>query len=142
MTYLKTYKNITENQLFDIATDLLHGMPFPSTFCFYGDLGAGKTALCRTIIRVLMGDNNFVVPSPTFTLMQEYECEKEKVAHFDFYRLQDPLEVIELNLDGYLQTHLCLIEWPQNVQNFLPEKYTKIELLKKGELMRDIRILK
>ena len=77
-----------------------------------GDLGAGKTALARAIIRTLAGDPTLDVPSPTFALVQPYETAKGPVLHADLYRLGDPREVDELGLLDNPDA-IVLVEWAE-----------------------------
>ncbi len=79
----------------------------------FGDLGAGKSALARAVIRALApGHGDFEVPSPTFTLIQPYDFTRIPVAHADLYRIGDPAEVDELGLEEMARTHVLLVEWP------------------------------
>jgi tRNA threonylcarbamoyl adenosine modification protein YjeE len=78
----------------------------------YGDLGAGKTALARAIIRTLMADPELDVPSPSFALVQPYEGNGLSVLHTDLYRIHDPREVDELGLFDRPET-IVLVEWPE-----------------------------
>lgn len=75
-----------------------------------GDLGAGKTALARAIIRSLAGDDRLEVPSPTFALVQPYDTPGGPVLHADLYRLGDPREVDELGLLDN-PAAIVLVEW-------------------------------
>ncbi|SEP66709.1 hypothetical protein SAMN05428969_0376 [Devosia sp. YR412] len=77
-----------------------------------GDLGAGKTALARAIIRSLTGDQRMDVPSPTFALVQPYDTPKGPVLHADLYRLGDPREVDELGLLDNPDA-IVLVEWAE-----------------------------
>ena len=77
-----------------------------------GDLGAGKTALARAIIRTLAGDPTLEVPSPTFALVQPYETARGPVLHADLYRLGDPREVDELGLLDNPDA-IVLVEWAE-----------------------------
>ena len=77
-----------------------------------GDLGAGKTALARAIIRTLADDPALEVPSPTFALVQPYQTPKGPVLHADLYRLGDPREVDELGLLDNSDA-IVLIEWAE-----------------------------
>ena len=77
-----------------------------------GDLGAGKTALARAIIRALAGDPALEVPSPTFALVQPYDTLRGPVLHADLYRLGDPSEVDELGLLDNPQA-IVLVEWAE-----------------------------
>lgn len=77
-----------------------------------GDLGAGKSALARGIIRALAGDPRLEVPSPSFALVQPYAAEGWTILHADLYRLQEAGEVEELGLLDDPQA-LVLVEWPE-----------------------------
>ncbi len=74
-----------------------------------GDLGAGKSTLARALIRAIAGEPDLEVPSPTFTLVQDYELSLP-IAHFDLYRIADPDELDELGLDEMLARGACLVE--------------------------------
>ena len=77
-----------------------------------GDLGAGKTALARAVIRTLAGDATMDVPSPTFALVQPYDTARGPVLHADLYRLGDPREVDELGLVDNPEA-IVLVEWAE-----------------------------
>ena len=85
-----------------------------------GDLGAGKTALARAIIRTLMADPDLDVPSPSFALVQPYEGNGKSVLHTDLYRIRDPREVDELGLFDRPET-IVLCEWPEQAD----EEFTR-----------------
>src|ERR1700735_1522520 len=78
-----------------------------------GDLGAGKTAAARALIRYLAGDEAVEVPSPTFTLAQSYDLPPFPLVHADLYRINDPLELEEIGLSPLPDGVTVLIEWPE-----------------------------
>lgn len=92
-----------------------------------GDLGAGKTALARAILRALAADPELEAPSPTYTLCQTYALQFP-VSHFDLYRLSDPSELAELGLDEALEGGVAMVEWPQRGTGHLPEAAMEIRL--------------
>src|SRR5882757_10591346 len=77
-----------------------------------GDLGAGKTAAARAMIRYLTGDAALEVPSPTFTLAQSYDL-PFSIVHADLYRINDASELEEIGLSPLPEATLVLIEWPE-----------------------------
>src|SRR5215467_15538568 len=78
-----------------------------------GDLGAGKTAAARAMIRYLADDEALEVPSPTFTLAQGYELPSFPVLHADLYRISDASELEEIGLSPLPEATVALIEWPE-----------------------------
>src|SRR5215475_2152753 len=86
-----------------------------------GDLGAGKTAAARAMIRYLAGDETLEVPSPTFTLAQNYELPSLPLVHADLYRISDASELDEIGLSPLPEGTLALIEWPERAGGALPQ---------------------
>ncbi len=100
---------------------------------FSGDLGAGKSVFCRAIIRALSGQPDLDVPSPTFTLVQTYDTPLAPLWHFDLYRLKDPEEIFELGWEDALGHGILLIEWPDRLGPYTPNKYTHITITHDGQ---------
>ncbi|WP_306260617.1 tRNA (adenosine(37)-N6)-threonylcarbamoyltransferase complex ATPase subunit type 1 TsaE [Pararhizobium sp. IMCC21322] len=107
----------------DVAAAILPG----DLIALYGDLGAGKTAFCRALIRNLAGDDQLEVPSPTFSLLQPYEL-RIPVRHFDLYRLADPEELEEIGFFDEPDTALTLVEWPARAGDMLPEHHMTLSI--------------
>src|SRR5947209_6877874 len=85
-----------------------------------GDLGAGKTAFARALIRHLAGDEALDVPSPTFTLVQTYALPRFTVVHADLYRVTHTGELAELGVDEAAENAVVLLEWPDRAEDVLP----------------------
>ena len=93
-----------------------------------GDLGAGKTAAARAMIRYLAGDDTIEVPSPTFTLAQTYDLPPFPLVHADLYRVNDPSELEEIGLSPLPEGVVALIEWPERAPAALPADRIEIAL--------------
>ncbi len=93
-----------------------------------GDLGAGKTAAARALIRYLASDAAIEVPSPTFTLAQSYELPPFSLIHADLYRIDDPSELEEIGLSPLPEGVVALIEWPERADGALPPDRIDIAL--------------
>jgi len=100
-----------------------------------GDLGAGKTALSRALIRGVTAPDA-EVPSPTFTLVQTYDTDIGPLWHFDLYRLSGPDEVIELGWDDARAEAVALVEWPDRLGPLLPADRVEVDLAHDGPTAR------
>src|SRR5579871_3196029 len=85
-----------------------------------GDLGAGKTAAARAMIRYLADDDTIEVPSPTFTLAQGYELPAFPLLHADLYRISDASELEQIGLSPWPEGTVVRIEWPERAGGKLP----------------------
>ncbi|MDP2699047.1 tRNA (adenosine(37)-N6)-threonylcarbamoyltransferase complex ATPase subunit type 1 TsaE [Thalassospira sp.] len=94
----------------------------------HGTLGMGKSAFCRAYIRALAGNPDEEVPSPTFTLVQIYELDPLPVWHFDLYRLSDPEETLELDIEDAFHDAVSLIEWPDRLGYLTPKDHLDIHI--------------
>lgn len=113
--------NITYSldEIDQVAKQIINGSKH-KIFLFYGAMGAGKTTLIKEIIKELGCAEN--ISSPTFSIVNEYLTEeKAPIYHFDFYRIKDPYEALDLGFEDYLQTEgWIFIEWPEKINIFLP----------------------
>ncbi len=105
---------------------------------FYAPLGAGKTTFTAALCRRLGVDET--VNSPTFTILNEYRTAAgEPIYHFDFYRIKELREAVDIGLDDYLYSGcLCLMEWPENVEELLPEETLMVRILVNPDLSRTL----
>ena len=89
---------------------------------FTGNLGAGKTTLIKALCRHFGVEES--VSSPTFSLVNEYHSpERGTIYHFDWYRLEEEEEALDMGLEDYLASgNLCLMEWPEKIRNLIPEQ--------------------
>ncbi len=104
-----------------------------------GDLGAGKTTFARALIRYLAGDEAVEVPSPTFTLLQNYTLPRFILVHADFYRLSGAAELAELGFDDLPAGAVVLMEWPDRAAGLLPPDRIDITFTLAPQLGPDVR---
>jgi tRNA threonylcarbamoyladenosine biosynthesis protein TsaE len=92
-----------------------------------GALGSGKTTLARDLIAALSGRDR-EVPSPTYTLVQTYDCGALTVWHFDLYRIERPADVYELGFEDALADGVTLVEWPERLGALMPADHLMVTL--------------
>ncbi len=97
-------------------------------FAFYGKMGAGKTTFVKALCEVLGCTD--VITSPTFAIVNEYtDGEGSPVYHFDFYRIKKLDEVYDMGYEEYFYSGaLCLIEWPELIEDILPEDAVRVTI--------------
>ena len=108
-------------------------------FLFYGDMGAGKTTLIKELCKALGTTDN--ISSPTFSIVNEYHTAKDKIYHFDFYRLKDQTEALDMGYEEYFYAGAwCFIEWPEKIPDLLPEHYSNISIKVLDDGSRQVNI--
>ena len=98
-------------------------------FAFYGKMGAGKTTFIKAICEQLGVED--VITSPTFAIVNEYQSTTtgEQIFHFDFYRVKKIEEVYDMGYEDYFYSGaLCFIEWPELIEDLLPEDTVKVRI--------------
>ncbi|MBR4227815.1 MAG: tRNA (adenosine(37)-N6)-threonylcarbamoyltransferase complex ATPase subunit type 1 TsaE [Bacteroidales bacterium] len=100
-----------------------------SLIAFYAPMGAGKTTFTTAICRAL-GVESDAVSSPTFSIVNEYRTKSgDSVFHFDFYRINRIAEALDIGFYDYIDSGcLCLMEWPENIEEILPEETLKVSI--------------
>lgn len=96
---------------------------------FYAPMGAGKTTFTSALCHVL-GVNDDAVSSPTFSIINEYvTASGEPMYHFDFYRINRIAEALDIGFYDYVDSgFLCIMEWPENIEEILPEETLKVTI--------------
>lgn len=133
-----TIKVPNESELDRAAAELLAALGVRRHIALHGPMGAGKTTLVSAVGRVLgVADD---VTSPTFSIINEYrDADDRAVYHFDFYRIANELQAADLGLDDYFDSGaLCLMEWPENVADFLPDDTVDVEIVVKDNGEREL----
>jgi tRNA threonylcarbamoyladenosine biosynthesis protein TsaE len=121
------------DQLAAVAQQILEQNP-NKVILFNGEMGVGKTTLIKQICKTLGVEE--ATSSPTFSLVNEYQTAKNQIVyHFDFYRLNQESEALDMGIDDYLYSgNWCFIEWSEKIENLIPELHSiiTIELLADG----------
>lgn len=114
------------DELPEVAQKIIDQLQY-KLITFEGEMGAGKTTFIKEFVKVL--GTNDEVSSPTFSIVNEYETDKGKVYHFDFYRLNHEDEALDFGIEEYLYSNqYCLMEWPNKIANFIPDEHHTITL--------------
>lgn len=118
-------------------------------FAFYGSMGAGKTTFIRAICQQLHVTDD--VTSPTFAIVNEYQSgvlppqlaalSSQPIYHFDFYRIKHTQEIFDIGFEEYINSgHLCLMEWPQLIEQYLPNDTVPVKITEQQDGSRLIVI--
>ncbi|MCQ2181459.1 MAG: tRNA (adenosine(37)-N6)-threonylcarbamoyltransferase complex ATPase subunit type 1 TsaE [Bacteroidales bacterium] len=117
------------NALDAAAREFLDRTAGHNLIALYGQMGAGKTTFTTALCRVL-GVREDAVSSPTFAIVNEYRSAAgDPVFHFDFYRITKLAEALDIGFYDYVDSRcLCIIEWPENIEEILPEETLKVSI--------------
>ncbi|OOQ61288.1 tRNA (adenosine(37)-N6)-threonylcarbamoyltransferase complex ATPase subunit type 1 TsaE [Mucilaginibacter pedocola] len=117
----------TLQELADSAPEILKYAGSNKIFLFYGDMGAGKTTLIKSLCAALGVTDE--ATSPTFSIVNEYAGSNGPVYHFDFYRLKEQAEALDMGYEEYFfSENYCFIEWPEKIAGLIPDTYTGIRI--------------
>ena len=106
---------------------------------FYGEMGSGKTTLISALVKELGGTNK--TSSPTFSIVNEYEVTNDFVYHFDFYRINDQYEALDMGIEEYFRSEYWnFIEWPDKISDLIPEDVSIITLSITEDEVRTLEI--
>ena len=109
-------------------------------FAFYGKMGSGKTTFIKSLCEELGVEDT--INSPTFAIVNEYKGGKgETIFHFDFYRIKSLAEVYNMGYEEYFYSNaLCFIEWPELIEELLPEEAVKVTITEESDGTRTVKI--
>jgi tRNA threonylcarbamoyladenosine biosynthesis protein TsaE len=125
------------NAIDDVANLLLKSVK-SKTILFYGEMGVGKTTLISALVKALGGKTK--ATSPTFSIVNEYKVTNDIVYHFDFYRIEDAEEALDIGIEDYFDSGCWnFIEWPEKIDVLLPKE---VDILTLKQLKNDSRVLK
>lgn len=120
----------TTGDLNEAARQFMAQMGDYTVYAFYGAMGAGKTTFINALCKAL-GVETDVTNSPSFAIINEYRSDStaELIYHFDCYRLEKEEEAVDLGAEDYFDCGaICLIEWPERIENLLPDDTVRIDI--------------
>ena len=127
------------DKISDAAQEFVAQIGDKRVFAFYGGMGAGKTTFIKAICEQL--EVNDTVTSPTFAIVNEYASSIGPIYHFDFYRIKNQTEVMDLGFDDYAYSgNLCLMEWPELIEELLPENTVSVHIVETDNGLRKVTI--
>ena len=136
MTNIKLKYNL--NQI-DKAVEFILDNLSSKIILFYGEMGSGKTTIIKNILQKL--DCKDVISSPTFSIVNEYKLTELSAYHFDFYRINNELEALDLGFEEYTSKNdWCFIEWPEKITNLIPKNAQSIKITILDSITREINI--
>lgn len=126
------------NEIAQAAKQFVEAMGESTVFAFYGKMGAGKTTFIKAVCEELGVTD--VINSPTFAIVNEYlDGEGEPIYHFDFYRIKRLQEVLDIGYEDYVYSgNVCFMEWPELIEDLLPEDAVKVTIEEETEGSRKI----
>jgi tRNA threonylcarbamoyladenosine biosynthesis protein TsaE len=129
------------DSIHDAAKQFVAAMGEATVFAFYGKMGAGKTTFIKAVCEEMGIDD--VITSPTFAIVNEYRAETtgELVYHFDFYRIKKLEEVYDMGYEDYFYSGaVCFIEWPELVEELLPEDAVRVRIEENADGSRTVSL--
>ena len=129
-------------QLPEAAEKFVAVMDDRTVYAFYGQMGAGKTTFINALCRRL-GVEDDVTNSPSFAIINEYRSDTtaELIYHFDLYRLEDIDEALDISVEDYFDSGaLCFLEWPERIEDILPDDTVRVDIRVNDDDSRDIII--
>ena len=126
-------------QIHNVAKQFIDNIGTGKVFAFYGKMGSGKTTFIKAICEELGVTD--VITSPTFAIVNEYHnvAADRRIFHFDFYRIKRLEEVYDMGYEDYLYSgDVCLLEWPELIEQLLPEETVRVNLTENADGSRTL----
>lgn len=119
---------VTINDLATVANSIIEKFPAQRIFALQGEMGAGKTTFTKVFCKALGVDDE--VSSPTFAIANIYDSSNHgEVYHFDFYRLKNAQEAMDIGFEDYVYSgNYCIMEWPDIVFDYIPRPFVEITI--------------
>ncbi len=115
------------SELLKTAKTIIEFAKHNKVFLFYGEIGAGKTTLINAICKYLGVVQH--TNSPTFSIVNQYNADANDIYHFDFYRLKNQTEALDLGYEEYFYSGAyCFVEWPEKIPDLLPQDCVKVKI--------------
>lgn len=126
------------DHIHEAAKQFISNMGKGNVYAFYGKMGAGKTTFIKAVCEEMGVED--VITSPTFAIVNEYTTKNgEPIYHFDFYRIKKIEEVYDMGYEDYFDSgHLCFLEWPELIEDLLPENVTKVTIREEDDGSRTV----
>jgi tRNA threonylcarbamoyladenosine biosynthesis protein TsaE len=138
MRQVETFQSVVLDDLPRVAGALAKFVNQYKVWLFHGEMGAGKTTLIKEVCQVVGVVDS--MSSPTFSIVNEYERkDHQKVFHFDFYRLKNEAEAVDIGAEEYFYSgHPCFIEWAEKIPSLIPLTHAQVSIQVEDEIHRTI----
>jgi tRNA threonylcarbamoyladenosine biosynthesis protein TsaE len=134
------FRSVTVSDLKLLAQEIVGKLNATTVWLFRGEMGSGKTTLIKMVCKALGVEE--AMSSPTFSIVNEYQTvDKKKVYHFDFYRIKDEVEAIDIGTEEYFYSgYPCFIEWPEKIPSLIPLQYAEVNIQVETDTKRIIAL--
>lgn len=139
---MKTINITSIDNINEAAKEFIALMGDETVYAFYGEMGAGKTTFINALCKAL-GVEDDTTNSPSFSIINEYRSDTtaELIYHFDLYRLESLEEAFDIGVEDYFDSGaLCFLEWPERIEDILPNDIVKVSITLNDDDSRTINI--